>query len=281
MKKFKFKLVSILSVFALCLVITPDAVVEAKSITSVTNVSSDIQEDSYEFLGQADSLSGINTNSTISKSKLDKINSASKPITVMNILPNNVILDWKATENSIILYITNQGIDSVDVVSGSINTGYMTKSFTYAKVKPGKNTYTVTGVPLKRCREDIKISWSAKDGSSSVGSAISTGSRNIPSSLLNTWSVGGRGTRENCLNYHYIKHGGEVGATNICEYVRKAELFRSTTIPNLKLQPVKKVIGATPNVYRYRDAFYYLDVQCINGKPYGELVSFGSIWGQY
>ena len=78
------------------------------------------------------------------------------------------------------------------------------------------------------------------------------------------------------MNYHYAKHGNEVGAYNICAYVRMADYFRNYTIVKEYLKPYKKVIGATPNCYRYRNKYYYIDVVCINGRPSGEIVSFGA-----
>lgn len=55
------------------------------------------------------------------------------------------MLDWVATENSIILKITNWGIDSVDFVYGTIDTGNMKKNFNVAIVKSGTSTHTITG----------------------------------------------------------------------------------------------------------------------------------------
>lgn len=40
--------------------------------------------------------------------------------TFRNLYSNIITVDWVATENSIILYVTNAGIDSVDLVSGEI-----------------------------------------------------------------------------------------------------------------------------------------------------------------
>lgn len=53
-------------------------------------------------------------------------------------------------------------------------------------------------------------------------------------------------------------------------------MFRTITIPSQKLKPYKLVAGETPNCYRYRNNYFYLDVVCVNGKPTGLLVSFGA-----
>lgn len=194
--------------------------------------------------------------------------------TSRNLYSNIITVDWVSTENSIILYVTNVGIDSVDLVAGKIETGNLTKNFSYKKVKPGKHIYSVT-VPLKSCHENIKIRYWGTDDGVSFSKTTSRGSRDIPKSLLNKWSVGGRGTRANSLDYHFKKHGKGVKALNICVYVRMADAFRTYTIPNEGLKPYKKVSGATANCYRYRNKYFYLDVVCKNKNPSGELVSFG------
>lgn len=195
--------------------------------------------------------------------------------TFSNILPNLMTFDWVATENSIIIYITNTGLDSVDLVSGTIKTGNITKSFTFSKVSIGTSTYSVT-VPIKSCHENISIYFYAVDGGDTFGSTTSYGSRDIPNSLLNKWAAGSFGSKSNSLNYHFKKHGSEVLAPNICAYVRLADLFRTNTIPAQNLKPYKLVTGATPNCYRYRNNYLYLDVVCVNAKPTGLLVSFGA-----
>lgn len=227
----------------------------------VTNIT---QNYGNEILGSSDSSSEIREIQT---------NKGEEKI-LGNTLPNYVILNWVATEDSIIFDITNLGIDSVDLVYGTIDTGNMKKSFQFSNVGIGKNKYTISGVPLLTCEERIKITWYAKDGGETFGSATSTGSRQIPQSLLNLWGPGSFGSRAECLNYHFKTHGKEVAASNICEYVRKADEFRKRVI-ELKLTPQKLVDGKTPNVYRFRYNGYYLDAVCVNLVPTGDLISFG------
>ncbi len=162
--------------------------------------------------------------------------------TFSNILPNLMTFDWVATENSIIIYITNTGLDSVDLVSGTIKTGNITRSFAFSKVSIGTSTYSVT-VPIKSCHEDIRIYFYAVDGGDTFGSTTSYGSRDIPSSLLNKWAAGSFGSKSKSLDYHFEKHGAKVFAPNICAYVRLADSFRTYTIPNQNLKPYKLVVG--------------------------------------
>lgn len=224
-----------------------------------------------EFTSSEEEIGKSQSKSVIYKSKENDKGIS----TFANILPNLMTFDWVATERSIIIYVTNTGLDSVDLVSGTIKTGNMTKSFTFSNVSIGTSTYSVT-VPLKSCHENISISFFAVDGGDTFGSTTSYGSRDIPNSLLNKWSSGGYASKSICLDKHYIKHGAKVLATNICEYVRLADLFRTTTIPAQNIKPYKYVPGATPNVYRYRNNYLYVDVVCVNGQPSGLLVSFGA-----
>lgn len=191
-----------------------------------------------------------------------------------NILPNSMTFDWVATENSIIIYITNMGLDSVDLVSGTIKTGNITKSFAFSKVSIGTSTYSVT-VPIKSCHENISIYFNAVDGGDTFGSTTSYGSRDIPNGLLYKWAAGSFSSKSKSLDYHFKKHGYEVFAHNICAYVRLADYFRTNTIPSQNLKPYKLVVGSTPNCYRYRYKYMYLDVVCVRGQPTGLLVSFG------
>lgn len=126
--------------------------------------------------------------------------------TFSNILPNSMTFDWVATENWIIIYITNTGLDSVDLVSGTIKTGNITKNFAFSKVSIGTSTYSVT-VPIKSCHEDIRIYFYAVDGGDTFGRTTSYGSRDIPNDLLNKWAAGSFGSKSKSLNYHLKKHG--------------------------------------------------------------------------
>lgn len=220
-------------------------------------------------MGKSDNISELVSNETI------KTQPSKNASILPNILPNSVTLYWIAKEDSIILTITNKGIDSVDSVYGIIDTGNMMRSFRASIVRPGTSYYTIKDVPILKCKENIKITWSAKDGSTVfVPSAISTGSREIPSDLLNLWAPGSHGSRSECLDYHFYKHGWEVSAKNICQYVRMANIVRHGVIA-LNLKPIRPVPGATPNCYRYEHGIYYLHVVRVGILPIGDLVSFG------
>jgi hypothetical protein len=80
------------------------------------------------------------------------------------------------------------------------------------------------------------------------------------------WSKGGFDSAVDSLNYHYTKHGAEVGAVDAAQYLRKAEAFAQ----NLKGAKRSRVPGSTPGVIRYRKLGKYIDID-----SEGNIISFG------
>ena len=129
--------------------------------------------------------------------------------------------------------------------------------------------------PTKNCYENIIVNYLARDGETSFGANTSTGHRKISQELINIWSQGSFYSKEQCLNYHYSKHGEEIGDFNIAVYVRMADLTRKTIISS-NIKPKRKVRGVTLNTYRYELRLFYLHVSHgMTGIASGELVSFG------
>ena len=63
------------------------------------------------------------------------------------------------------------------------------------------------------------------------------------------WNKGSFDTAIESLNYHYYKHGAEVGATSCSHYLRKAEEFAKTA----KKGSIKQeVIGNVEGTIRYK-----------------------------
>lgn len=76
------------------------------------------------------------------------------------------------------------------------------------------------------------------------------------SSGTKEWSKGSFDTPEESLYYHYEKHGSEVGASSIEQYLNKAQNF------SLKLKGARRVelSGATEGVIRYYKNGKYIDM---------------------
>ena len=75
-----------------------------------------------------------------------------------------------------------------------------------------------------------------------------------------------------CLNYHFRKHGAEVGARTASQYSKMAQKFASNVLKS-GTAPVRAVQGATPNVMRYVMNGKYIHM-AVSGKNV-IIVSFG------
>ena len=91
--------------------------------------------------------------------------------------------------------------------------------------------------------------------------------RNKGDSETGNWNKGSFDSPENSLNYHYRKHGDEVGATSRDQYLRKAEEFAKTA---KKGSSKSQVDGAVEGTIRYKKNGKYIDI-----APDGSIVSFG------
>lgn len=80
------------------------------------------------------------------------------------------------------------------------------------------------------------------------------------------WNKGSFDNPEDSLNWHFQKHGQEVGAKNAGEYMRKAEEFAK----NIKGATKKQIGGSTSGVTRYYKNGKYIDIASDN-----TIVSFG------
>ena len=80
------------------------------------------------------------------------------------------------------------------------------------------------------------------------------------------WHQGSYNDRLSSLEEHFNKHGAEVGATSVLEYLRKAEGFKQ----NLRGATKSHVSGNTEGVVRYKKNGKYIDI-----APDGSIISFG------
>ncbi len=81
------------------------------------------------------------------------------------------------------------------------------------------------------------------------------------------WNKGSFDSPEDSLDYHYDRHGDEVGATSRDQYLRKAEEFAKTA---KKGSTKSRVDGAVEGTIRYKKNGKYIDI-----APDGSIVSFG------
>ncbi|NRQ57237.1 hypothetical protein HP425_28000 [Brevibacillus sp. HD1.4A] len=84
--------------------------------------------------------------------------------------------------------------------------------------------------------------------------------------LIDSWGKGSFDSIEDSLVHHFLKHGDEVGATDVAQYIRKSQGFAS----NLRGATKNKVSGKVEGVVRYRKNGKYIDI-----APDGTIISFG------
>lgn len=169
--------------------------------------------------------------------------SANEISTRANLLPNWLLIDFDATATSITVKFNNIALDSIDSVTAIVTIGNTSKTIPAFKATIGLTQKTVN-IDMKKCHETIKVYITAIDGGDDIGSSITTGSRDIPSTLLNLWHQGSFPSASECLNYHFKKHASDIGISNIVSYVQSAQGFRS----NLNGATTSTVSGVTPDV---------------------------------
>jgi hypothetical protein len=84
--------------------------------------------------------------------------------------------------------------------------------------------------------------------------------------INSSWHQGSFDSPEESLNYHFEKHGADVGAESETDYFRKAEAFRS----NLRGAQKSSVEGITDGVTRYAKNGKFIDI-----ASDGRIISFG------
>jgi RHS repeat-associated protein len=92
--------------------------------------------------------------------------------------------------------------------------------------------------------------------------------RKFDSFVMDTgsWGKGSHASPGDSLLYHFNKHGAEVGAADVAQYLRKAEAFAQ----NLRGATRSAVQGATPGVTRYKKLGKFIDIDAD-----GNIISFG------
>ncbi|MNW56489.1 hypothetical protein D3C74_342060 [compost metagenome] len=88
----------------------------------------------------------------------------------------------------------------------------------------------------------------------------------LTNSNLSKWNKGSFDSVGDSAISHFKKHGTEVGAEDVAQYIRKAEGFAQ----NLRGATKKPVDGKVQGVIRYKKNGKYIDL-----APDGTIISFG------
>lgn len=89
------------------------------------------------------------------------------------------------------------------------------------------------------------------------------------------FSQGSFSSVDDCLTYHFGKHGASVGASNASQYLKLA-MDTARTVIKQGITPVRAVSGVTANVMRYQVGNYYIHMAIEGTKIM--IVSFGMLW---
>ena len=117
---------------------------------------------------------------------------------------------------------------------------------------------------LGRLQENFEKMLESGKGGSGAGKGES--SSQISEESKEKWGEGSFDSVEDSLEYHFKEHGEEVGATDIDQYVRKAEGFSQ----NLRGAQKSYPSGGTPGAIRYTKNGKYIII-----GPDGKILSFG------
>ncbi|MGL9730417.1 DUF6531 domain-containing protein [Enterococcus sp. DIV0756] len=128
---------------------------------------------------------------------------------------------------------------------------------------------TLTAIQGLSAQEIITSLVASGAITAAAGKMLSSSLGSSSDSSINTgnWNKGSKKTAEESLLKHYRKHGKEVGAQDVDQYLRKAQEFARTAKKGSKKS---KVDGYVKGVIRYRKNGYYIDL-----APDGSIISFG------
>ncbi|MBO0468835.1 hypothetical protein JZO73_15130, partial [Enterococcus plantarum] len=130
------------------------------------------------------------------------------------------------------------------------------------------NTLSITGIHIISLNKPVKVyNFEVENAHTYFVSNLSILVHNICDDALNKWHKGTFADSEASLTKHFEKHGAEVKASSLEQYLNKAEDFSR----KLKGARTKKIDYPTPNVVRYYKNGKYIDIH----KPTGKIISFG------
>ena len=152
---------------------------------------------------------------------------------VPNGIPIEVIA--KVDGTGVKVKVGNIGVDGLDNVTVTVTaTGYAKSKTQSSYVPPIVGKTFDFYIPYIKCNTTYNVTIDVVDGS---GTKHLTGTAKLTWSeddLKNAhWHRGTSSTRAASLEYHFSKHGSEVGATNLVEYLNFANSYRDQVLYDL------------------------------------------------
>ena len=230
-----------------------------KTVKHFCTTAKRIKKDAVEFAKQATMIAGMSA-MVVTKMELQRLKEK---------LPNISIRytgTWKdslkfrvgmaATAAGIILALLGGGSE---ILTGGVSTAISVPAAASGIAIAGTGL-AISGSALAKMF-DVRIQKSE----SSKGNGDGKNSQENANS--SEWNKGSFDSSQESLDYHFNKHGEEVGAKNTEQYLRKAEEFAK----NAKKGSTKsRVRGEVEGVIRYKKNGKYIDI-----APDGSIVLFG------
>lgn len=149
-------------------------------------------------------------------------------------VPNGVPIDViaKVDGTGVKVQVGNVGIDGLDNVTVTATaTGYAKPKTQSGYVPPIIGRTFEFNFPYIDCNTTYNVTVDIVDGS---GTKQVTGTAKLTWTEENLkyahWHKGSSATRAASLEYHFSKHGSEVGATNLVEYLNFANIYRDQVL---------------------------------------------------
>lgn len=230
-----------------------------KTVKHFCTTAKRIKKDAVEFAKQATMIAGMSA-MVVTKMELQRLKEK---------LPNISIRytgTWKdslkfgvgmaATAAGIILALLGCGSE---ILTGGVSTA--------VSVPAAASGIAIAGTGLAISGSALANMFDVRIQKSESSKGNGDGKNSQENANSSEWNKGSFDSSQESLDYHFNKHGEEVGAKNTEQYLRKAEEFAK----NAKKGSTKsRVRGEVEGVIRYKKNGKYIDI-----APDRSIVSFG------
>ena len=230
-----------------------------KTVKHFCTTAKRIKKDAVEFAKQATMIAGMSA-MVVTKMELQRLKEKLPNISIRYTGTGKDSLKFgvgmATTAAGIILALLGGGSE---ILTGGVSTAISVPAAASGIAIAGTGL-AISGSALAKMF-DVRIQKSE----SSKGNGDGKNSQENANS--SEWNKGSFDSSQESLDYHFNKHGEEVGAKNTEQYLRKAEEFAK----NAKKGSTKsRVRGEVEGVIRYKKNGKYIDI-----APDGSIVLFG------
>ena len=232
-----------------------------KTVRKFCTTASRIKKDAVKSVKAANIAIGISA-ITIGKMKLEQLKKK---------LPNiNISIDYTGTwKDSLQLglgIVTTGGGLLLTLVGGGSEIASVGSSSAIS-IPAAAEGIGIAGSGLAISFDALRNMFDVRIQKSESSKGNGDGKNSQENANSSEWNKGSFDSSQESLDYHFNKHGEEVGAKNTEQYLRKAEEFAK----NAKKGSTKsRVRGEVEGVIRYKKNGKYIDI-----APDGSIVSFG------